>query len=127
MLVAALIAGVTTSQAATLGALSQESVAAGTVSTPPLCPAGAVTVTGQVGYRGTRYEIYQLTFTGIPANCQGKAFIAQFASPGTNTSLGSTTGTLPNTANGTVAVPTGSGPSLDALSSTLKVVLYVTG
>lgn len=126
MLIAATIAAIGTSQAATLGMLSQGSVAAGTVGTPALCPAGAVTVTGQVGYRGSRYEIYQLTFSGIPANCQGKSFIAQFASPGTNASVGSTTGTLPNAANGTVAVPTGSGPSLNAVSSTLKVVLYVT-
>lgn len=127
LLIAAMIAVIGTSQAATLGTLSKGSLAAGTVSNPALCTVGAMSVTTQVGYRGGRYEIYQLTFTAIPSNCQGKTFIAKIADRTTNASLGTVTGTLPAGAAGPVAVTTGTDPNLNNVTSTVKVVLYVAG
>ncbi|MFN8129358.1 MAG: hypothetical protein U0R28_11210 [Candidatus Nanopelagicales bacterium] len=121
------VAVIGVSQAATLGTVSGRSLAAGTVSNPVLCSAGSIGVTTQVGYSSSRYEIYQLTFSGIPAGCQGKSFIAQFADSTTNASLGMVTGTLPAAASGTAAVPAGTNPNLNSVSSTLKVVLYVSG
>lgn len=127
ILSAALIAAIGTSQAATLGTLTERSLGAGTVSNPALCTAGAVSVTDQVGFRGGRYEIYQLTFSGIPAACQGKPFVAQIADPATNAALGTVTGALPGAAGGSVALPAGTGPNINDVGSSLRVVLYVTG
>lgn len=125
IIIAVAVIGV--SHAAALGTLSGRSVAAGTVSSPALCSAGSIVVTTQAGYRSSRYEIYQLTFSGIPAGCQGRSFIAQLADSTTNASLGMVTGTLPPAASGTVAVPAGTNPNLNTVASTMKVVLYVAG
>jgi hypothetical protein len=127
VLIAAVIAVVGTAQAATLGTLSRASLGAGTTSTPALCSAGATAVTAQVGFRGGRYEIYQLTFSGIPTACRGRSFIATFANAATNAALGTATGTLPASGSGTVAVPAGTDPNLNDVSSGIKVVLYVAG
>lgn len=115
------------SHATTSGSLSGRSLAAGSVGSPALCSLGAIGVTAQVGYRSSRYEVYQLTFSGIPANCQGMSFVAQFADSSTNAALGTVTGTLPAAASGTVAVPAGTNPALNSVAATLKVVLYVVG
>lgn len=125
IIIAVAVIGV--SHAATLGTPSGQSVAAGTVGNPALCSAGSIAITSQLGYRSSRYEIYQLTFSGIPAACQGRSFIAQFADSTTNASLGMVTGTLPAAASGAVAVPAGTNPNLNNVASTMKVVLYVAG
>jgi hypothetical protein len=127
VLTVVVIAVVGTSQAAKLGALSPASLGAGSVNTPALCSAGSTAVTAQVGFRGGRYEIYQLTFNGIPTTCRGRNFIATFANEATNAALGTATGTLPAAASGTVAVPAGTDPNLNNVSSGIKVVLYVAG
>lgn len=124
---AAGLALVGTADAATLGAFAPQTLGAGTVGAANLCTSGAIGVTTQVGYRSSRYEIYQLSFSAIPAACQGKAFTATFADSTSNASLGSTSGTLPAAASGTVAVTAGTNPNVDNVPGTMKVVLYVTG
>ncbi|MFN8125720.1 MAG: hypothetical protein U0R64_04340 [Candidatus Nanopelagicales bacterium] len=124
---AAGVAVVGTSHAATLGSVNSQTLGVGGAGSGNLCSAGSIGVTTRVGYRSSRYEIYQLSFTGIPAGCQGKSFTATFADSGTNASLGSTSGTLPAAATGTSAVTSGTNPNVDNVASTIKVVLYAAG